>query len=115
LAIDSTSTPEPGAPQGAPSEQAPVNGAGDPDRGSSKIADTISSYVVKQFAPDKRLMRDESLFDHGIIDSLSVVELVLFLEDSFKIRVAPYEITRENFETVGAIASLVAGKRGRED
>lgn len=77
---------------------------------ASDLRSEIRSLVESQFSPAPGLGDDDSLFDHGVVDSLQVVELVMHLESGFGIRVHPHEITRENFETVSTIAAYVAGK-----
>ena len=53
---------------------------------------------------------DDSLTDCGYLDSLTIFQLIAFVEDSFSVRVADDEITLDNFGTIGAVARLVAGK-----
>lgn len=52
-----------------------------------------------------------SLRDLGIIDSTGVLEVVLFLENAFEIRVEDAEILPENLDSIDAIASFVERKR----
>ena len=53
------------------------------------------------------------LIESGILDSLSVLNLVVFLEDKFGIKIAPEDIVQENFETVGAIRRYLDTKQGK--
>lgn len=46
------------------------------------------------------------------LDSFSVVELVLALEERFGIEIDEDEITGDVFETVGSLAAVVDAKRG---
>ena len=55
----------------------------------------------------------EELTSSGIIDSLSIFRLVSFLEETFRIRIADYEIVNENFASVDAIENLVNSKLER--
>ena len=48
----------------------------------------------------------------GLLTSLQTVELVLFLDQHFGIDITDDEFVEENFNTVDAIARLVASKRG---
>ena len=50
---------------------------------------------------------DEDLFAGGFVDSLFALEIVVFLEETFKFRLKNKDITEENFRTVSAIAELV--------
>jgi acyl carrier protein len=54
------------------------------------------------------LSQDYPLIDNDLLDSLMLMELISFLEESFSIVVDSADIVPENFATVGAIAVLVA-------
>lgn len=74
--------------------------------------------LVKQFIcteilyeqGDIRLEDTTPLLDEGIIDSLGIMKLLPYLEETFSIRVSEEELTPENFENVHAI-SLLVGKK----
>ena len=51
--------------------------------------------------------RDEDIFRIGTITSLVAMQLLLFIEKRWSIKIANSELRRENFETVGKIAALV--------
>jgi acyl carrier protein len=55
----------------------------------------------------------EELTSSGIIDSLAIFRLVSFLEETFRIRIADYEIVNENFASIDAIENLVSSKQER--
>lgn len=72
----------------------------------SEIKTYISSELVGK--PELLPLKDDSLLlESGILDSLSVLKLVLFLEQQFGIVVAPEELIPENFETVDAICAYI--------
>lgn len=53
----------------------------------------------------------DSLVEHGVIDSLTMMELIGFLERTYEIQVTDDELIPENFETLSAIAGFVEQKR----
>jgi len=53
----------------------------------------------------------DSLVEQGVIDSLTMMELIGFLERTYEIQVTDNELIPENFETLSAIASFVEQKR----
>ena len=55
------------------------------------------------------LMRHHFL-KKGIVDSLSIMELVAFLEDKFHISVEDHEITPGNFDSVNKLAEYIQSK-----
>jgi acyl carrier protein len=64
-------------------------------------------------SPDARLEDDTPLLD-GILDSMSLMRLVAFLEEDFGVEIDDTAITAENFRTVEDIARLVRGSVAAE-
>ena len=70
----------------------------------------INDYISRELVSKPELLplkNDTPLLETGILDSLSVLKLVLFLEQQFGIVVAPEELIPENFETVEAICTYL--------
>ncbi|MEU9077370.1 acyl carrier protein [Kitasatospora sp. NPDC004745] len=55
---------------------------------------------------------DEDYFALGLADSLFALELVVFVEERFGIRIEVEDLELDNFRTAERIAALVAGKHG---
>jgi acyl carrier protein len=51
-----------------------------------------------------------SFLEEGIIDSTGVLELILFLEETFDIRVADEEVLPENLDSLDQVEAYVARK-----
>ena len=74
--------------------------------------------AVRQFVVDKfmfgegadKLSNDTSFLESGLIDSTGVLELVMFLEEKFRVKVADDEMLPENLDSVSAIAAFVSRK-----
>lgn len=70
----------------------------------------ISAYINRELVSNPELLplkNDTSLLESGILDSLSVLKLVLFLEEQFGIIVAAEDLIPAHFETVDAICSYL--------
>lgn len=50
-----------------------------------------------------RTHRDEDLFELGLLDSMAAVELLVDIEDTFGVSIAPTEVEREEMNTVNLI------------
>jgi acyl carrier protein len=50
---------------------------------------------------------DASFLEEGIVDSLGVMELVLFIEEKFEVKVQDEELTPDNFDSVNKLASYI--------
>jgi acyl carrier protein len=59
---------------------------------------------------ESMIQSDEmSLIDHGVLDSLGFVNLTLFLEERYGLRIDRKSLTRENFDALGKIVAYVTG------
>ena len=56
---------------------------------------------------------DASFLEEGIVDSQGVMELVMFVEEQFKISVIDEDITPDNFDSVQLLADYVRRKSGK--
>lgn len=74
------------------------------------IRNSVRSYILENlmFSSDaSQLPDDVSLLDRGIIDSTGVLEIVMFLEEEFSLKVHDKDLLPENFDSVGKIAAFV--------
>jgi acyl carrier protein len=53
---------------------------------------------------------DTSLISSGIIDSLSLIRLINFIESRFNVTIEDDEVTPDNFETLNLLDTLIASK-----
>lgn len=53
---------------------------------------------------------DQSLMSSGTLDSTGILELIMFVEERFKLKVADEEMLPANFDSVSAIAAFIAQK-----
>lgn len=58
---------------------------------------------------------EDSLLDQGIVDSIGIMQLVLFIEETFKIFVQDSEITPMNFDSVSRLREYVCRKASIKD
>ena len=77
------------------------------------IEEQIRQYVADNFLfsdDGYQLSDDVSFLEEGIVDSTGVLELVMFVEDTFGITVQDEEIVPENFDSVSQLAAYVRRK-----
>ncbi len=77
-----------------------------------KIKDQIRTFVTSNFyVADPAALPDEtSLLDQGIIDSTGVLEVILFLEETFGITVEDGEMLPDNLDSIERISNFVVRK-----
>ncbi len=76
-------------------------------------ADVIREFILSELVQDKSittLSEKDSLIESGIIDSLGIQKLLIFIEDKISIQIMDEDIVPENFETIEAIVRLIKSK-----
>jgi acyl carrier protein len=74
------------------------------------VETVINDYISRELIQDPALLPladDKSLLEGGILDSLSLLRLVVFLEGRFGITIGDTELLPENFASVQAICSYI--------
>jgi acyl carrier protein len=82
------------------------------------VETVINNYISRELVPDAALLplaNDTSLLDSGILDSLSLLRLVVFLEEQFGITMGDADLLPENFASVNAICVYLSAREpGKE-
>ena len=68
----------------------------------------VDTLLVASDRPD--VSADEPLTSSGLIDSLGMLRLIMFLEEHFKVQVGDGEVGEENFGTVSRLAAFIDRK-----
>lgn len=73
------------------------------------MKDLVLNYVKKEYLEDgdDNITYNTPLISSGYVDSFSMVSLLVFLENKFKIKIPPDKATPEAFDTVNSIVALV--------
>ena len=53
---------------------------------------------------------DASFLQEGIVDSVGVMELILFVEEAFGVAVDDNDVTPDNFDSVNKLAGYIRSK-----
>jgi acyl carrier protein len=75
----------------------------------------IRNFILENFLYSNngnQLRNDDSFLEHGIVDSTGVVELVMFVEETFDIDVPDEDVVPENFDSVQALVCYIQQKTG---
>lgn len=78
------------------------------------IKEEIRQYILSEFLPGEKpsnLGDDTPLRTSGILDSVSTLRVVSFVEERYGIEVEAHEAGVENFDTITAIATFVQTKK----
>ena len=80
------------------------------------MSDTISQLetftakkILKQ--PNRKIGADEALISGGLIDSFSLMDLALFVEDTFGVRIEDTELNAQTFDSLTQLAALIESRQ----
>jgi acyl carrier protein len=72
------------------------------------IKELVRKYVISEYLDEgDEITYDTPLISSGTVDSFSMVSLLVFLENKFKIKIPPQKATPEAFDSVNKIVVLV--------
>jgi acyl carrier protein len=84
-----------------------------PTMKTKEIKDIVREYIVEHFVRkqgDLEFKDNDSLIEKGIIDSTGLLELVLFIEEMFSIKVEDEELIPDNFDSLDLLDSYIKHK-----
>lgn len=81
--------------------------------------DTIT-YQIRNFIMEQsgfkesefQLEETDSLFEKGIMDSVGLMELINWLEATYRVNIENEDVVPKNFDSIGKIVSFVKKKNG---
>lgn len=71
-------------------------------------ASDLRQYLNSELAIEETLNDDTELFSTGLLDSVSMMSVIMFIEQRTTSEVRPADVTLENFDTIGRIVGYAA-------
>ncbi len=81
---------------------------------TNNIAGTLSKHIAAAILkqPNRVVTETEPIISSGLIDSFNLVDLALFIEDQFGVRIDDSELNAQTFDSVGQLAELIRQRQG---
>lgn len=79
------------------------------DQTLAQLENFIATQVLKQ--PDRKIAAEEPLLSSGLIDSFSLMDLALYVEDTFGVRIEDTELNANTFDTLNQLSALIQSRR----
>ena len=79
----------------------------------SNIQSALADFIQQELAVGKTEPVDpeEDLFSSGILDSLGILQLVMFIEERFSVEIPDEDVVFENFHSLAAIEEYLDSRR----
>lgn len=75
------------------------------------LSELIAAKILKQ--PNRKIKPDEAIISNGLIDSFSLVDLALFVEDAFGVHIDDTELNAQTFDTLDQLAALIEARQSK--
>lgn len=82
---------------------------------NKKEIESFIKSLLSEIADEEVADNEASLFEMGILDSVSVLYLVTELEEMYNVEIALKDINEENFKNVNKLVSYLDGILKLED
>ena len=76
------------------------------------VEEKVRNYIAENilFSNNYPYSDETSFLENGVVDSMNVMELVAYVEDSFGVDVADNEIVPANFDSIKNLSSYLHSK-----
>ena len=80
---------------------------------TQEIIYTLEAFIKENILQqsNRNLQADEPLLSSGLIDSFSLMDLALFIEDQYNVKIDDTELNAETFDTLNQLAALIKERR----
>jgi acyl carrier protein len=77
-----------------------------------EIIEKLNTYITGQILkrPDKTLNPNEPLISGGLIDSFSLVDLAMFVEQTWGARLDDTELNAQTFDSLNQLSDLIEAR-----
>ena len=75
----------------------------------TKLSNFIATKILKQ--PNRVISATEPLISSGLIDSFSLMDVSLFVEDTFGVRIEDTELNADTFDSLEQLAKLIMSRQ----
>ena len=82
---------------------------------SIDIIPTLENYIAEKIlkAPSRQINVEEPLISSGMIDSFSLMDLALFVEDTFGVRIEDTELNANTFDNLTQLSALIQSRQSK--
>ena len=80
---------------------------------TDEIIATLTQYIASEILkqPNRLINQDEPLLTSGLIDSFHLVDLSMFIENTFGFRIDDAELNASSFDNLKQLARLIQSRK----
>ena len=79
---------------------------------TNELTSQLSSYIAREILkdPSRSIAANEPLLSSGLVDSFRLVDLALFVEDTFGVRIEDTELNVSTFDSLEQLAAIIQSR-----
>ena len=78
---------------------------------TSSLSQYIAAQILKQ--PGRKIDPREALISSGIIDSFNLVDLALYVEDTYGVHIDDTELNADTFDSLEQLVRLIEARQAK--
>jgi acyl carrier protein len=73
------------------------------------LGQKVAAEILKE--PNRKIQPDEPLISSGLIDSMSLVDVAILVEDTYGVHIDDTELNADTFDTLTQLAGLIQSRQ----
>ena len=73
------------------------------------LAEYIATEILSQ--PNRKIEETEKLISSGLIDSLSLVDIAIFVEDQYQVAIDDTELNADTFDSLEELEKIIISRQ----
>jgi len=80
---------------------------------NADIIPTLENFIAEKIlkTPGRSIGVDDPLISSGVVDSFSLMDLALFVEDTFGVRIEDTELNAGTFDSLTQLSALIRSRQ----
>jgi len=80
---------------------------------TSEMLTVLTKFIAEKILrqPGRASQPDAALISSGLVDSFSLMDLALFTEDTYGVRIEDVELSADTFDTLNQLAALISSRQ----
>jgi acyl carrier protein len=79
------------------------------DETKTLLAEYIANKILQE--PKRTIKPDEPLFTSGLVDSFHLVDLAMYIEDTFGVFIDDSEFNASSFDSLGELVAFIQSRQ----
>ncbi len=81
-----------------------------------EIIDDLSKFISESILqrPSRKINPDEALISSGLLDSFHLVDLALYVEENYGVKIEDTELNRQTFDNLEQLSKLISERMQKQ-